>query len=74
MWEVKAADFSLSPVYQAAWSMIEAGKGISLRFPRYIRLREDKAVEDATTSNQLAEMYSQQTSVANKGEDVDDYY
>lgn len=74
VWEVKAADFSLSPVYQAAWSMVEAGKGISLRFPRYIRLREDKDVEDATTSAQLAEMYSQQVSVSGKVDDDDDYY
>ena len=54
--------------------MVEADKGISLRFPRYIRLREDKAVEDATTSGQLAEMYSQQVSVATKADDGDDYY
>lgn len=54
--------------------MVEADKGISLRFPRYIKLREDKAVEDATTSGQLAEMYNQQASVTTKADDGDDYY
>ncbi|KAM9895615.1 hypothetical protein OXX69_010939 [Metschnikowia pulcherrima] len=61
VFEVLTADLSLSPVYKAAHS--EYGKGISLRFPRFLRLREDKGVEDATTSSQVSEFYERQANL-----------
>ncbi|KAF1988463.1 ATP-dependent DNA ligase [Aulographum hederae CBS 113979] len=75
VWEVKTADLTLSPRYKAAADQLGAGtgKGVSLRFPRFVKVRDDKKSEQATTSRQIAEMYQRQESVAkNKGPAVDD--
>lgn len=61
VFEVLTADLSLSPIYKAANQ--QYGKGISLRFPRFLRIRDDKGIEDATSSSQVAEFYERQASV-----------
>ncbi|KAH8589333.1 hypothetical protein B0O99DRAFT_336770 [Bisporella sp. PMI_857] len=77
VWEVKTADLTISPRYKAGGKegVDPTGeeRGISLRFPRFIKVRDDKKPDMATNSRQVVEMYRKQESVTkNKGPAADD--
>ena len=50
-------------MYLAAVGEVDPEKGIALRFPRYIRTRTDKQVEEATNHEQIVEFYKAQAAV-----------
>lgn len=70
MWELQAADLSKSSVHKGGIGRLDmngsssssdsrsmTSRGIGLRFPRFLREREDKKAEAATTSEQIVEMF-----------------
>jgi DNA ligase-1 len=59
--EVLGAEITLSPIHTCALNRIRQGNGLAIRFPRFTgNYRLDKAAEDATTSNEIVEMYQKQ--------------
>ncbi|KAK1776673.1 hypothetical protein QBC45DRAFT_418929 [Copromyces sp. CBS 386.78] len=64
VWEVAFADITISPTYTAAIGLVREDKGLSLRFPRFLRKREDKGVEEASTSEFLAGLWRKQEAKA----------
>jgi DNA ligase-1 len=67
VWEIRAADLSLSPVHKGGVGKVDPVRGIGLRFPRFIRRRDDKSPADATNSKQVVTMFREQASVMNQG-------
>ncbi|CAI6338858.1 unnamed protein product [Periconia digitata] len=60
VWEVAFADLTLSPTYTAAIGLVSEERGLSTRFPRFLKVREDKSVEEATEAGELADMFRKQ--------------
>lgn len=76
VWELQAADLSRSSVHRGGVGRIDGSgnttRGIGLRFPRFLRERDDKKPEQATTSEQVVDMFYSQGSVENAKEEDDD--
>jgi len=68
VWEIECDKLTLSPVYTIGKRMIDADKGLSLRFPRLKRIREDKKVEQCTPTQDIIEFYKSQNVASGNGD------
>ncbi|KAI0892349.1 ATP-dependent DNA ligase [Annulohypoxylon nitens] len=64
VWEMAFADTTLSPTYTASIGLVSQERGLSLRFPRFLKKREDKGIEEASSSEFLAGLYRKQEAKA----------
>ena len=73
VWEVMAADLSASSTHKGALGRCGEGedRGIGLRFPRFERLRPDKKPEQATSSDQIRDMFYAQDSMIEQKKDTE---
>jgi len=58
--EVLGDEITLSPLHTAAFDEVREGSGLAIRFPRFTRWREDKSAEEATTVQEIVDMYKSQ--------------
>jgi DNA ligase-1 len=64
VWEMAFADITLSPTYTAAIGLVSEERGLSMRFPRFLKVREDKGIDEASTNEFLAGLYRKQEAKA----------
>ena len=60
VWEMAFADITKSPTYLAAIGLVDEDRGLSMRFPRFLKTREDKGIDEASTADFLAELWWKQ--------------
>lgn len=59
--EIIGDELTLSPIHTCAYNRIRKNAGIAVRFPRFTRRwRKDKAPENATTEEEIIQMYNAQ--------------
>ncbi|ATY64279.1 DNA ligase [Cordyceps militaris] len=64
VWEMAFADITLSPTYTAAIGLVSDERGLSLRFPRFLKKRDDKSIDEASTNEFLAGLWRKQEASA----------
>jgi DNA ligase-1 len=58
--EVLGDELTLSPIHTAGFHTIRKDSGLAIRFPRFLRWRNDKSAEQSTSVQELVEMYHSQ--------------
>lgn len=78
VWEMAFADITKSPTYLAAIGLVDENRGLSMRFPRFLKVREDKSIDEASTAEFLAELWFKQEAKGGgrpveEGQDEEEY-
>ena len=68
VWEMAFADITKSPTYLAAIGLVDEDRGLSMRFPRFLKAREDKGIDEASTADFLAELWFKQEAKGGVGD------
>lgn len=65
VWEVAVADFTISPANMCCQGELKSNpnSGISMRFGRFMRVRDDKEVLQCTNTHQILDMYYSQPNI-----------
>ncbi|NVM55675.1 MAG: ATP-dependent DNA ligase [Candidatus Helarchaeota archaeon] len=58
--EIAGDEITLSNVHLAGFGKVKTNSGLAIRFPRFIRWREDKSIEDITTTDEVVDIYKRQ--------------
>ena len=59
--EVIGDEITLSPIHTCAFGDLREGSGLAIRFPRFTgKWRSDKSADDATTTDEVIDMYKAQ--------------
>ena len=59
--EVLGDELTLSPIHTAAYDELRKDSGLAVRFPRFIRWRDDKSPKEATQVSEIVDMYNAQS-------------
>ena len=60
--EIVASEITLSPIHKTGLNLIRKGSGFALRFPKFTgKIRYEKAVEDASTDEEVLTLYNGQS-------------
>jgi DNA ligase-1 len=66
--EILGDEITLSPIHTCAFNRLREDSGLAIRFPRFMRWREDKSSEDATQVDEVVDMYKAQLKTIEKEE------
>jgi len=62
--EVVASEITLSPIHKTGLNLVRKNSGFALRFPKFTgKIRHEKAVEDASTHDEVLALYKNQSKV-----------
>jgi len=62
--EIVASEITLSPIHKTGLDLIRKSSGFALRFPKFTgKIRYEKAVEDASTGEEVFALYERQSKI-----------
>ena len=62
--EIIASEITLSPLHMCGMNSVRQGSGLALRFPKFTgKIRNEKNIKDATTVQEIINLYKKQSKV-----------